>query len=185
MTETSRSFLELGPKINLMSKIRRGYWQLIWLVFYRFTPVSMHRWRCFILRIFGAKIPDRAYPYPSARIWAPWNLEMGKESCLASGVDCYNIAKICIGDRVTISKRSFLCSASHDFEREGSPLIVGNINIEEGVWVAAECFIGPGVLIAENAVVLARSVVTRNIEKKNVVAGNPARLIRLRKNIIK
>ena len=184
MRKTSNKVLVLGPKINLMNKVRRGLWQLTWLILCRFTPIFMHGWRCWILRLFGAKIPGIAYPYPSVRIWAPWNLEMGVGSCLASEVDCYNVSKISLGDRVTISQRSFLCGASYDFESEGSPLIVGDIDIAEDVWISAECFVGPGIKICENAVVLARSVVINNVGEQNVVAGNPARVIRKRKNII-
>lgn len=99
---------------------------------------------------------------------------------MAGGVDCYNVALIRLGDGVTVSQRSYLCSASHDFDDPNFPLIAGEIDIESGAWVSAECFIGPGILIAENAVVLARSVVVKDVEANKVVAGNPAKVVRHR-----
>jgi acetyltransferase-like isoleucine patch superfamily enzyme len=54
-------------------------------------------------------------PYPSARIWAPWNLEMGDHACLSEDVDCYCVDKIAIGANTTVSQYSFLCSRSHDY----------------------------------------------------------------------
>lgn len=180
MTNAAPDLLKVMPRISFGNKMRRGLWRMTWFVLCRFTPVPLHSWRSAVLRLFGAQIPGRAFPYPSARIWAPWNLEMGTDSCLAAGVDCYNVAPIRLGHGVTISQRSYLCTASHDFDNPDFPLIAGEIDIKSGVWVAAECFVGPGISIAENAVVLARSVVVRDIESNNVVAGNPARIVRRR-----
>ena len=51
------------------------------------------------------------------------------------------------------------------------------------VWVAAEAFIGMGVIIGEGAVVGARACVFKNVEPWTVVGGNPAKFIK--KRIIK
>jgi putative colanic acid biosynthesis acetyltransferase WcaF len=168
------------PPIRTGDRARRGLWRLVWAVLYRPTPVAAHRWRSMLLRVFGAEVAPVAYPYPSARIWAPWNLDMRHGSCLAGDVDCYNVARITLGEGVTVSQRSYLCTASHDFDDPDFPLIGAPIIIGAGAWVAAEAFVGPGVMIAEGAVVLARAVVVGDVELRTVVGGNPARILRTR-----
>jgi len=140
----------------------------------------MHNWRCFLLRLFGAKIGKGVHPYPTAKIWAPWNLQMDDHSCLADDVDCYCVARISIGAHSTVSQYSYLCGASHDYQQLQMPLITAPIEIGNHVWVAADVFIGPGVNIADGAVVAARSTVVKNVEAWTVVAGTPARFIKNR-----
>jgi putative colanic acid biosynthesis acetyltransferase WcaF len=166
-----------APSPDFRDKLLRALWTIVWFSLFRFSPVPLHGWRRVLLRLFGAKIGKQAHPYPSARIWAPWNLTMGERSCLSAGVDCYCVAPIQLGADSVVSQRAFLCAASHDFRESGFPLVVGEIVIGDGAWVAAEAFIGPGVTIGERAVIGARAVVTKNIPASTVVAGNPATII--------
>lgn len=163
--------------ITRANKLGRAIWGLAWLLLYRPSPIPLHGWRRMLLRLFGANIAGRALPYPSARIWAPWNLTMDDDSCLSHQVDCYCVDKIVLGPRVTVSQYSFLCTASHDHTRQSMPLITAPIHIEADVWVTADVFVGPGVTIGEGAVVGARSTVLRSVRPWTVVAGNPAREI--------
>lgn len=105
---------------------------------------------------------------------------MGDYSALSQDVDCYCVDKIVIGKHCTISQYSFLCTGSHDYESPGHPLITAPIIIEDGVWIAADAFIAPGVTIGTHAVVGARSSVFKDIPSRTVVAGNPARLLKKR-----
>jgi putative colanic acid biosynthesis acetyltransferase WcaF len=127
-----------------------------------------------LLRIFGARIGAHAHPYPRARIWAPWNLHMGAYSCLANDVDCYCVAPISLGVHATVSQYSYLCSASHDYRDPSMPLIAATIVIADEVWVAADVFVGPGVSIAEGAVIGARSTVLGDVPAWTFAAGSPA-----------
>src|SRR5687768_4497917 len=79
------------PNPSVRDKLWRIVWLLGWALFYRLVPTPFHGLRCGILRLFGARIAAGALPYPSARIWAPWNLEMKSNSCIGSGVWCYNV----------------------------------------------------------------------------------------------
>lgn len=167
-------------KPSFGNRALRAAWKAAWLLFARPTPVAMHRWRCMLLRIFGARIEGNCYVYPSTSIWAPWNLRMQGGSCLAAGVDCYNVAPVTLQHGATVSQRSFLCTASHNFDDPLFPLIGGDIMIEAEAWVAAEAFVGPGITISERSVVLARAVVVRNMPAHTVVGGNPAKMIRSR-----
>jgi putative colanic acid biosynthesis acetyltransferase WcaF len=107
---------------------------------------------------------------------------MRRGSCLAPEVDCYNVARVELGEGVIVSQKSYLCTASHDFDDPAFPLTGAAIVIGDGAWVAADAFVGPGVHIGERAVVLARSVVVRDVDPQVVVGGNPARVLRNRAN---
>ncbi len=162
------------------NQLMRILWRTVWLLAYRPSPKVFHGWRRFLLRMFGAKIANNAYPHPSVKIWAPWNLEMGPLSCIGPDVDCYCVDRVVIGARATVSQYSFLCTATHDYHGALMPLVTAPIVIGERAWVAADVFIGPGVAIGEGAVVGARSSVFRNVDPWTVVAGNPARIVNKR-----
>jgi len=161
-------------QITTRNRVARAVWGVVWLLLYRPSPKLIPGWRCFLLRLFGAKIGRNAHPYPAARIWAPWNLEMGDGSCLANGVDCYCIAQVTIGANTTVSQYSYLCTASRDYTDPAMPLLVAPIVIGEGAWITADVFVGPGVTIGHGAVVTARSSVFSDIEPWTVARGNPA-----------
>jgi len=175
-TATTARF-EVQPPPGTGDKLLRTLWGFVWLVLYRPSPTIAHGWRRFILRSFGARIGSGAHPYPSAWIWAPWNLEMGSRSCLGPGANCYSAAKVYLESDSIVSQGAHLCSASHDFRDPGFPLVTGPIFIRHGAWVAAEAFIGPGLEVGAGAVVGARSVVTKDVAPECVVAGNPAQEI--------
>lgn len=132
-----------------------------------------------LLRAFGAKVDKDAYIYATCRIYAPWNLVVGR-ACLGPGAELYNKSTICIGDDCVVSQRSFLCTASHDVSSLMLPLLHSPIVMQDHSWVAAEAFVGPGVTIGEGAVVGARAAVFRDVEPWNVVGGNPAKFIKKR-----
>jgi putative colanic acid biosynthesis acetyltransferase WcaF len=160
--------------ISVGNRVARNAWHLVWLLLFRPTPRFLHPWRCFLLRLFGAKLGKAVHPYPSARIWAPWNLEMDDHACLSEEVDCYCVDKIRIGANSTVSMYSFLCSASRDYTKHGMPLVTAPITIGSRVWIAADVFVGPGVRIGDGAMVTARSSVFRDIPEWTVAKGNPA-----------
>lgn len=163
-------------KISFSNKIIRFAWLVVYYLAYRPSPVFIHGWRRFLLRCFGAKIGARAHPYPSAIVWAPWNLEMGDDSCLSHHVDCYNVAKITLGTNSTVSQYSFLCTATHDYSKKDFPLLVAPISIGSHAWITADVFVGPGVTIGEGSVINARSSVFSDIESWVVAKGIPARV---------
>lgn len=163
------------------AKLRRFTWELVWLLAFRPTPRwALHAWRRQLLRWFGAEVGAGCRIAPSCRVWAPWNLVMGELSALGDGVDCYSMDRITIGSKVAVSQRSFLCAGSHDIRSLARPLTTGPITLQDHVWVAAESFVHPNVVIREGAVVGARSVVLQDLPAWSVCAGNPCRRIKAR-----
>lgn len=159
----------------------RCVWYIVNLFLFRTLRGRLFSgFRKVLLRTFGAKVDKDAYIYATCRVYAPWNLEVGR-ACLGPGVELYNKSKICIGDDCVVSQRSFLCTASHDVSSLMLPLLQSPITLKDNSWVAAEAFVGPGVTIGEGAVVGARAAVFRDVEPWSVVGGNPARFIKKRK----
>jgi putative colanic acid biosynthesis acetyltransferase WcaF len=169
---------------SLANRLARLLWSVVRLLLFRPSPKIAHGWRRFLLRLFGARIGHRASVHASARIWAPWNLEMGDFSCLSHNVDCYAVDRIRIGAKATVSQYSFLCAAGHDVDSPDMTLITAPIVIMEHAWIAADAFIGPGVTIGEGAVVGARATVFKNVPPWTIVGGNPARVIRERSRAV-
>lgn len=168
-------------KFTLKNKVLRIIWAVFSLFFFRpFSIRLFKQWRVFVLRCFGAKVSWKAMVNANVKIWAPWNLKMGDYSCLGPNVDCYNQGMITIGANTTVSQKSYLCASTHDFALANNPLVLKPIFIEDRVWVAADCFVGPGVTIKEGAVIGARSAVFKDVDRWTVVGGNPAKFIKER-----
>ena len=171
---------QVAPSPSLTNKLRRLIWGGVQNTIYRWSPVSLHGWRCGILRLFGAKIARRVSVYPTTDIWAPWNVRMEGGSCFGPRTIIYSVAEVHLGARALVSQGAHLCTATHDHRDAAFPLVVGSITIGENAWVAADAFVGPGVTIGKGAVVGARGVVVKDVEDFVVVAGNPARPIGVR-----
>lgn len=155
-------------------------WKLIWLVFYLPSPKILNKWRIFLLRFFGADVSWNVFIYSSSKVFAPWLLKMEGRSCLGPNTNIYNLGMVIIKDRVTISQNSFVCNGTHDLSDRNLPLLVGEIIIEQDVFVGANALILPGLSIGEGAVIGAGSVVTKDVDPWIIVAGNPARNINKR-----
>ncbi|MCZ7592442.1 MAG: putative colanic acid biosynthesis acetyltransferase [Kiritimatiellae bacterium] len=167
-------------ELSAGNRIARALWGVVYALFFRPTPRPFHGWRCFWLKLFGAKLGRGVRVYASARIWAPWNLAMGDFSVLGDFVDCYNVARIEIGANSIVSQYSFLCTATHDPDQSDFPLITKPIQIGAGAWIAADVFVGPGVTIGDGAVAGARSSLFQDVAPWTVVGGSPAKVIRER-----
>ena len=169
---------------SLKSKIARLLWNVVWLVLFRPTPDRgfgiFVSWRIFLLRLFGAKIGRHCAVRSSAKIWAPWNLELGDWVAISEDCDIYSVDKICISDRSTISKGGFLCCASHDISSSTMELTYAPITVGHDAWIAARAIVLPGVNVGEGAVVAAGAVVTKDVGPWMVVGGNPAKVIKKR-----
>jgi len=162
------------------NKMGRIFWGLVRLLLFRPSPRVFHFWRRFLLRVFGAKIGANVKIDPSVQIWVPWNLEMSEESTLGHHVDCYNVARVVIGRHATVSQYAFLCTATHDPCDPFMKLLSVPIVLEDQSWVCAGAFVAPGVTIGTGALVGARAVVMRSVQPWDIVAGNPARVIKRR-----
>ena len=170
-------------KFSLKNKSKRAIWAIIRFFFFRYTPSFLpifNQWRILILKIFGAQIGKYTIIYPSAKIWAPWNLIIGKNCCIGPNVFCYNPSLLKLGNKVVISQNTYICGGSHDINSISLPFKCLPIKINDYVWICADSFIMMGINIGEGAVIGERSVVVKDIQPYNVVAGNPAKFVKKR-----
>ena len=140
-----------------------------------FSPRLLWGWRCFLLRLFGAKVGRNVHILPSVRVFIPWNLEIGDWSSVGFDALIYNLGPVKIGSKVTVSQRAHLCAGSHDFRDAAMPLTKPPISIGDEVWICADAFVGPGVSVGKRSVVAARAVVVKDVAESAIVGGNPAK----------
>ncbi len=131
-----------------------------------------------------------------------YGCEIGDESKIGTFVEIQKGAKI--GNRVKISSHTFICEGvtiqDEVFIGHGVMFIndkypraatsIGQLQTEAD-WICVPTLIGRGASIGSNATILcgvtigqqaivgAGSVVTRDVPPRSIVAGNPARVIRM------
>lgn len=150
------------------------------LFFFRNSPRIAFGYRNTILRLFGAKIGKHVHIYSSTVIWFPWNLEIGDWSAIGEETLIYNLGKVTIGEKATISHRVHVCAGTHDYTDPALPLLRPEIRIGNQTWICANTFIGPDIEIGEGAVIGAGTVMVKDAESWGVYAGNPAKYIKKR-----
>lgn len=79
-----------------------------------------------------------------------------------------------LGDRVRIADRVVVGGTSAPGSAPGARL-----TICDDVWIGTGATIGDGVTIGQAAIVAAGAVVTEDVAPRTVVAGNPARIVRV------
>ena len=89
-------------KISLFNKFIRVLWVLVYHLLFKFSPFFFHSYRCFILKIFGAKIDSRVKIYPSVKIYLPSNLVIKSGTCIGPGVNIYNQGPILFGRNIEV-----------------------------------------------------------------------------------
>jgi putative colanic acid biosynthesis acetyltransferase WcaF len=155
-------------------------WWLLQALVFPLTLHAHHAPRRWLLRWFGAYIGTGVVIRPTARFTYPWKVSIGDYSWIGDDVVFYSLDAITVGCHCVISQNSYLCTGSHDITRPTFTLKTAPITVENGAWVATDCFLGPGVTIGANAVIGARSSVFRPMPAEQICWGSPCRPQQLR-----
>lgn len=155
-------------------------WRVIQQGFFGAEWITAYGFKRRILRALGAELAADVVVKPKAKITFPWKLSIGDNSWIGEEAWLLNLDEIKIGSNVCISQRAFLCAGSHNWTKESFDLITKPIIIEDGVWICADVFIGPGVTVGENSVVTAGSVVNKDLPPNMICSGNPCVAIKQR-----
>lgn len=150
-------------------------WWLVQAVCFPLTPHAYHAPRRWLLRQFGAQLGQGVVIRPTARFTYPWHVAIGDHSWIGDDVVFYSLGTITVGQHCVISQKSYLCTGSHDVHDPQFGLQVAPVVIENGVWIATDCFIAPGVTVGANTVVAARSSVFKSLPGGQVCQGSPCR----------
>jgi len=123
---------------------------------------------------------------PSVVVFPPFHSEFGKNLTLGAGVfinlGCrfQDTGGITIGDGTLIGHGSTLTTLNHHLDPDRrADMVPAPIRIGRKVWLGAAVTVVPGVTIGHGAIVGAGAVVTEDVPAGAVVAGVPARLIRM------
>ena len=97
------------------------------------------------------------------------------------GCIIFDMGEVTIGNNVMFGPRVGIYTTNHAFdpeERIANVVISKPVKIDNRVWIAADVKILQGVIIGENSIIGAGSVVTHDIPANVIAAGNPCRVIR-------
>jgi putative colanic acid biosynthesis acetyltransferase WcaF len=166
---------------SLRERIGLLLWDFVWGLFCQWTPKPLYPWRLMWLRLFGCRIDGKPFVHQRARIQIPWHLTIHEGCSVGDRASLYSLGEIELGCRCVIAQEAYLCTGTHDLNDPTMPLVTAKITVGTDAFVGARAFIMPGMSIGEGAVVGACSVVTSNVEQQSIVAGSPARFLRLRK----
>lgn len=149
-----------------------------WLnISYNIIPYPIRK---YYLRLFNIRIGKSSTIHRACRFFHVGKISIGNNSTINWGCYLDNRRGIIIGNNVGIAHNSKIYTLGHDindseFKTKGAP-----VKIEDNVFIFSNSLIMPGVTIGEGAIVLAGSVVTKNVEAWSIVGGNPASKIGLR-----
>lgn len=175
-----------------------------WLLFWRLTDLG---WRFLLSRYYLRKV-DKLGKYvftkwkpdidnqgflqidDAVKIWSRINrcrLAVKKGAVLSVGTNTLlngpviaattevRIGKNCLlAPQVQIMDSDFHSLENHDTDGDSKPII-----IEDNVWLATRSMVLKGVRIGKGAVVAAGAIVTKDVAPYTVVAGIPAKVIKI------
>lgn len=111
-------------------------------------------------------------------------IKIGRECLIGEYSVIRGQGGVTLGDRVYTSPMTQILAVNHVFDDPDRPFVEQGITaegivIEDDVWLGANAVITDGVHIGKGAVVAAGAVVTDDVPPHAVVAGIPARVVRL------
>ena len=160
--------------------IKRMLWYITNFFFFNSYYFPFSRVKVILLKLYGSSIGEKVIIKPNVNIKYPWNITVGNNVWIGEGVWLDSLGEIIIGNNVCISQGAYLLTGSHNYKKNSFDLIIGNILIEDGVWIGAKSIVCPGITCNESAVLSVGSVATKNLESFTIYQGNPAKIIRKR-----
>lgn len=113
------------------------------------------------------------------------NIHIGENFFANFNFTVLDEAPVTIGDNAFIGPNVSIYTACHPIdacERNTRQEWAEPVTIGNNVWIGGGATILPGVSIGDNVVIGAGSVVTKDVQSDVVVAGNPARIIKMLKS---
>lgn len=149
-------------------------WRLFNNTLFRWSPSSMHGFRCWLLRAFGAKIIGDCRVANTVKIFAPWKLSLGYHVHIDDYVILRSSIGIYIEDYVCLSIGSSIINGGHDVESRALSYVGKETHIGAGTFVGAKSIIR-GVNIGTFACIGLGSLVIKDVPENTIVIGWPAK----------
>jgi acetyltransferase-like isoleucine patch superfamily enzyme len=136
--------------------------------------------RQILSEIIGSPIDD------STTIFAPFYTNFGRFITIGKNVfinhacSFLDMGGITIEDNVLIGPKVNLITENHPLDPSNrTSLVATAIVVKRNAWIGAAATILPGVTIGENAVVAAGALVSKDVAPNTVVAGVPAKMVKV------
>lgn len=142
--------------------------------------------RRFILKQLSVKVGKNVNLDRNVDIINWDNVSIGNNSGLGMNS---RIGSVEIGNNVMMGPDCLLLTRNHNFSKIEIPMCEQGykgdkmIKIGNDVWIGQRVIILPGITVGDHVIIGAGSVVTKDIVDYAIVAGNPAKLIRIRRNV--
>lgn len=146
----------------------------------RLTFNDANEVRALFSDLIGKKVDDSFLLIPPFYTTGGTDIRVGRNVFVNQNCTFYDLGGLDIADDVMIGPNVSIITSGHPIEpsQRRAFLVARPIVIERNVWIAAGAIIVGGVTVGENSVVAAGSVVTKDVPRNTLVAGNPARVIR-------
>ena len=154
--------------------------RVIWLIVSRLFFLTWIPWpyavKRAVLRLFGAQIGTGVVIKQCVKIKYPWKLSAGNHCWIGENVWIDNLGQVTIGNHCCLSQGALLLCGNHNFKKATFDLMVGDITLEDGVWIGARASVGPGVICHSHSVLALGSIATQDLDAWTVYQGQPARV---------
>ncbi|OQB25777.1 MAG: putative acetyltransferase [Firmicutes bacterium ADurb.Bin182] len=164
-------------------------WMIGYMVFAKWLPVSYHMRLAQKMRgFFGRRIMASMGKNVNIERGAAFDSKVSIGDRSGLGVNCSVIGPVTIGKYVNMGPDVIVYTRNHAHNRtditmqeqgfeEYKPVTIG-----DDVWIGGRVIILPGVSIGSGAIVGAGAVVTKDVPPYSIAAGNPARIVKYRKD---
>ena len=169
-----------------MKKItRKIFYKIILLI--RYLPFNFTmKLRCILYRRLFKNNPISFNILESVIINNPENISLGERVSIHQFSYFDAQGEIVIGNNVAIGNHVKLITSDHVFDKNDVPIKdqgieTDKITIKDNVWIGAGTTILKGVVIGENSVIGAQSLVNKNIPPNVIAVGDPCKVVKERK----
>ncbi len=159
---------------NPGSTLKKILWYFTNMLFFKTLLPFPSSFKVKLLKCFGAKVGNGVVIKPDINVKYAWFLEIGDDCWIGENVWIDNLTTVKIGSNVVLSQGAYLLTGSHDYKKESFDLVLGEIILEEGVWIGAKATVCPGVTCKSHSVLAVGSVATKDLEAYGIYQGNPA-----------
>ena len=162
-------------------------WRLFYVLFAKWLPRSCYSVICMKIRLFFTR---RIAAYCGKKVNIEQNVTFGEElhigdnSTIGFNSDIYG--PVFIGKDVMIGPEVAIYTNGHRFDDLSIPMNQQGdtehkpVVIEDNVWIGRRVILLPGVTVKTGCVVGAGAVVTKTFPPNSVIAGNPAKVVKMR-----
>ena len=144
------------------------------LMFFKFM-------RSIYLRFLRIKIGKISSIIPGFKIYRFSNLKIGSNTVINRNSLIDNRAEVFIGNNVSIAHNCSIYTGGHEINSPYFEFVSKKVEIHDYAVLFANVIVNPGIVIGKGAVIMAGSVVTKDVEPFTIVGGNPAEVIGKRK----